>query len=94
MAFDGVAALLVQPFSEFAFMRRALVAVVALALGAAPLVATVRKASYLGGLVEYTLDTPIGALFAISTAVAAPLPAGARVGVVLADHGVVAIPPG
>ena len=61
---------------------------------AAPLVATVRKASYLGGLVEYTLDTPIGALFAISTAVAAPLPAGARVGVVLADHGVVAIPPG
>jgi len=59
----------------------------------APLVATVRKASYLGGIMEYTLDTPIGALFVISTAVDAPLPAGARVGVVLAGHGIVAIPP-
>ncbi|MFO1314569.1 MAG: ABC transporter ATP-binding protein [Burkholderiales bacterium] len=60
---------------------------------AAPLVATVRKASYLGGLMEYTLDTPIGALFVISTAVDAPLPVGTRVGVVLAGHGIVAIPP-
>ena len=31
--------------------------------GAAGLIATVRKATYLGGHWEYTLDTPFGALF-------------------------------
>ena len=61
---------------------------------AAPLVGTVRKASYLGGLIEYTLATPIGELFVISMAVDAPQPVGARVGIALAGHGVVAIPPG
>jgi iron(III) transport system ATP-binding protein len=60
---------------------------------AAPLRATVRKASYLGGLMEYTLDSPIGALFVISTAVDQPLAVGAGVGLALANHGVVAIPP-
>jgi hypothetical protein len=42
---------------------------------------------------EYSLDTDIGELFVISTAVDRPLPAGAKVGVTLADHGVVVIPP-
>ena len=51
-----------------------------------------KKASYLGQLMEYTLDTPIGALFAISTAVERPLAVGAHVGVALANHGVVVIP--
>ena len=51
-----------------------------------------KKASYLGQLMEYTLDTPIGALFVISTAVDRPLAAGAAVGVALANHGVVVIP--
>ena len=41
---------------------------------------------------EYTLDTPIGALFVISTAVDRPLAVGASVGVALANHGVVVIP--
>jgi iron(III) transport system ATP-binding protein len=59
----------------------------------APLTATVRKASYLGGLMEYTLDTRIGELFVISTAVEQPYTAGSIVGVALAQHGVVAIPP-
>ena len=45
--------------------------------GDAPLTATVKKASYLGQLMEYTLDTPIGALFVISTAVDRPLAVGA-----------------
>ncbi len=58
----------------------------------APLTATVKKASYLGQLMEYTLDTPIGALFVISTAVDRPLAVGASVGVALANHGVVVIP--
>ncbi len=62
------------------------------AAGAA-MTATVRKVSYLGGLMEYTLDTPIGALFVVSTAVEMPHAAGSVVGVALAQHGVVAIPP-
>jgi iron(III) transport system ATP-binding protein len=60
--------------------------------GDAPISATVKKASYLGQLMEYTLDTPIGALFVISTAVDRPLAVGAAVGVALANHGVVVIP--
>jgi iron(III) transport system ATP-binding protein len=59
--------------------------------GDAPLSATVKKAAYLGQLMEYTLDTPIGPLFAISTAVDRPLAAGTSVGIALAHHGVVAI---
>jgi len=58
----------------------------------APLSAIVRKASYLGQLMEYTLDTPIGSLFVISTAVDRPLAVGAEVGVALANHGVTVIP--
>jgi len=60
--------------------------------GKAPLSATVTKASYLGQLMEYTLDTPIGALFVISTAVDRPMAVGASIGVALANHGVVVIP--
>jgi len=59
----------------------------------APLKAVVRKAAYLGGLMEYTLDSPIGDLFVISTMVDRPLAVGAAVGIALAHHGVVAVPP-
>jgi len=59
-----------------------------------PIRGTVRKASYLGGLMEYSLATDIGDLFVVSTAVERPLAAGTAVGVSLADHGVVVIPPG
>jgi iron(III) transport system ATP-binding protein len=62
--------------------------------GNAPIVATVQKASYLGQLMEYTLDTSIGPLFVISTTVDRPLAVGASVGVALANHGVVVIPGG
>jgi iron(III) transport system ATP-binding protein len=61
--------------------------------GAGALQGTVRKAAYLGGLMEYTLDTDVGALFVISTAVDRPFAPGARVGVDLAEHGVVLVPP-
>jgi len=54
--------------------------------------ATVRKASYLGSVVEYTLDTPVGALFAISSDVDSPHRPGSEVGVTLARHGVVVVP--
>ena len=62
--------------------------------GDAPIAATVQKASYLGQLIEYTLDTTIGPLFVISTAVDRPLAVGTAVGVALAHHGVVVIPGG
>jgi iron(III) transport system ATP-binding protein len=62
--------------------------------GDAPLKGHVRKVAYLGGLMEYSLDTDIGELFVISTAVERPFTAGSDVGVALANHGVVVIPPG
>jgi iron(III) transport system ATP-binding protein len=59
--------------------------------GALP--ATVRKVAYLGATIEYTLDTPVGEVFAISQAVDAPLAPRSVVGVTLAEHGVVVVPP-
>jgi iron(III) transport system ATP-binding protein len=61
--------------------------------GDAPIRGTVRKASYLGGLMEYSLDTDIGELFVVSTAVDRPLDRGSAISVALANHGVVVIPP-
>ncbi len=66
-------------------------AIALVAPSASSLQATVRKAAYLGGLMEYTLDTPLGELFAISMAVDAPLAPGAATGIALARHGVVVI---
>ena len=43
---------------------------------------------------EYTVDTGIGELFAISTAVDRPHAVGDGVSIELARHGVVLIPPG
>jgi iron(III) transport system ATP-binding protein len=57
------------------------------------LAATVRKAAYLGGSMEYTLDTAAGELFAVSNGVETPLAPGTRAMVTLAAHGVVAVPP-
>jgi iron(III) transport system ATP-binding protein len=59
----------------------------------APLKATVRNAAYLGGLIEYTLDSPIGELFVISLATDDWIAVGTGVGIALAHHGVVVIPP-
>jgi iron(III) transport system ATP-binding protein len=61
--------------------------------GDAPLEGAVRKAAYLGGLMEYSLDTDIGELFVVSIAVERPLAVGTAVGIALANHGVVVIPP-
>ena len=55
--------------------------------------ATVSKAAYLGGTMEYTLATPLGDLFAISQAVDAPFPPGSQLGIALLGHGVVIVPP-
>jgi iron(III) transport system ATP-binding protein len=62
--------------------------------GATPLAGSVRKSAYLGGMMEYTLDTGIGALFAVSMAVDRPHAPGDAVAIELARHGVVLIPPG
>jgi len=64
------------------------------AAGKTPLAATIRKAAYLGGIIEYTLDTSIGAMFAVSMAVEHPYAVGDAVSIELARHGVVVIPPG
>jgi iron(III) transport system ATP-binding protein len=53
---------------------------------------TIRKASYLGQVMEYTLDTALGELFAVSPAVEKPFAVGDDVGVAFAGHGVVVIP--
>jgi hypothetical protein len=42
---------------------------------------------------EYSVESDIGELFVISTAVDRPLAAGSVVGIALADHGVVVVPP-
>jgi iron(III) transport system ATP-binding protein len=52
---------------------------------------TVRKAAYIGGVMEYTIVTELGELFVINTKVDRPLAAGAPVAVTLASHGVVPI---
>jgi len=62
--------------------------------GAAGLPATVKKSAYLGQLMEYTLQTAVGELFVISTAVDRPLAAGSPLTLTLANHGVVVVPPG
>jgi iron(III) transport system ATP-binding protein len=55
------------------------------------LAGSVRKAAYIGGLMEYTVDTAIGPLFIVSMAVDRPLAVGTAVSLVLANHGVVPI---
>ncbi len=59
----------------------------------APLRATVKKVAYLGGSIEYTLATGLGDLFVVSLSVERPREVGSAVGVALATHGVVVIPP-
>jgi iron(III) transport system ATP-binding protein len=61
------------------------------AQGNAGLAGTVRKAAYIGGVMEYTIATDIGELFVISMAVDRPLASGAPVSLTLARHGVVPI---
>jgi len=58
---------------------------------AAGLPGSVRKAAYIGGLMEYTVDTAIGQLFVVTMAVDRPLAVGANVSLALANHGVVPI---
>ena len=69
-------------------------AIALLAAGATPLRGVVRKAAYLGNVMEYTVETAVGALFAINPLAEQPLVVGSDVSVELAPHGVIAIPPG
>jgi iron(III) transport system ATP-binding protein len=59
----------------------------------AALSGTIRKAAYLGGTMEYTLESDVGTLFVVSTDVAQPLSIDARVGIALAGHGIALVPP-
>ncbi len=60
--------------------------------GATPLAGTVAKAVYLGSVMEYTIDTSIGALFAVDYHVERSLAAGDAVSIALSSHGVVVLP--
>ena len=62
--------------------------------GSAGLVATVTKAAYLGAVVEYTLTSALGELFAVSRDVRTPFAPGDAVSLDIADYGVVIIPAG
>jgi iron(III) transport system ATP-binding protein len=55
------------------------------------LAGTVRKAAYIGGVMEYTIGTAVGDLFVVNMAVDRPLAAGTEVVLKLANHGVVPI---
>ena len=57
------------------------------------LAGTIRKVAYLGGTMEYTLDSDVGPLFVVSTEVAQPFAVDARVGIALAGHGIALVPP-
>ncbi len=50
--------------------------------------ATLRKAAYLGSVVEYSFDTPLGGVLVVAPGMGAALPAGATVGLSLGSHGV------
>jgi iron(III) transport system ATP-binding protein len=60
--------------------------------GSGSLAATVRKAAYLGAVVEYTLATEIGELFVIDRDARVPLAPGDAAGLTLLDRGVVILP--
>ncbi|WP_374447078.1 ABC transporter ATP-binding protein [Stella sp.] len=53
--------------------------------------ATVRRAAYMGAVMEYTLDSAVGPVFAVSHDVDGALPAGAAAGLTLARRGVVLV---
>ena len=60
--------------------------------GAGGLEATVVTAAYLGAVIEYTLATELGELFALDRDTATPLKPGAPASLTLRDRGVVILP--
>jgi len=61
-------------------------------VGTTALRGVVRKAAYLGGVIEYNIESDIGVLFVIARNVEHPLAVGTEVALALAAHGVIAIP--
>jgi iron(III) transport system ATP-binding protein len=61
-------------------------------VGTTALRGVVRKAAYLGGVIEYNIESDIGVLFVIDRNVEHPLAVGTEVALALAAHGVIAIP--
>ena len=60
--------------------------------GMTALAGTIRKAAYLGNVVEYGIETALGEILAVSTDVESPHAPGACVSLALDGHGVVVIP--
>jgi iron(III) transport system ATP-binding protein len=61
--------------------------------GTTALRGVIRKAAYLGSVMEYSVETDLGMLFVIDRSVEHPLAIDDEVAVTLAPHGVIAIPP-
>jgi iron(III) transport system ATP-binding protein len=61
-------------------------------VGTTALRGVVRKAAYLGGVIEYNIETDIGMLLVIDRNVEHPLVVGTEIALALAAHGVIAIP--
>jgi iron(III) transport system ATP-binding protein len=61
-------------------------------VGTTALRGVVRKAAYLGGVIEYNIETDIGVLFVIDRNVEHTLAVDTEVALALAPHGVIAIP--
>ncbi|NML47083.1 ABC transporter ATP-binding protein [Ramlibacter sp. G-1-2-2] len=59
---------------------------------ASGLAGTVSKSAYLGSVVEYLVETPLGKLFVVSPDLSTRRQAGDRVGLRLATHGVSVVP--
>jgi iron(III) transport system ATP-binding protein len=62
--------------------------------GTTPLSGVVRRAAYLGGYMEYTIDSNIGPLFAMQLAGGRAHGVGDDIAIELAHHGVVLVPGG
>jgi iron(III) transport system ATP-binding protein len=59
----------------------------------APLAGRITKATYVGPRMEYTVSSPVGDLFVVSNAVAAPRVVGSEVSITIAAGGAAVIPP-
>jgi iron(III) transport system ATP-binding protein len=67
-------------------------AIAVTAKGAGAIEGTVRKAAYLGAVIEYTIATGLGELFVIDRDAEVPLRPGDLAGVTLRERGVVILP--
>jgi len=87
----AIAANEVQPGSVWLALRPEILRLTHDASGPTAIPGIVRAAAYLGGFMEYTVDTELGALFVIDHNVSAPFAPTDTVGVTLVEQGVAVV---